>query len=1145
MQRHTYVIDHDYRIIYFDKATKHLFPRAQEGGFCYELFRGMERPCEDCPWHPDQPNLATQTLIFSPERDQWYEITHLELDWFEQGSCVLFSGKPIDDQSRGLFASLGELSSYDALFELNLNDNTYKILYQDSSKHDTSPSSGKIDPLTVETLSHRIHPDDRLPFKEFWNFNTLLDRIEKAKGALHSEFRRLLHNGTWSWTTQTVVSAKRGKRSEPTVFCFISHLDAEKDPQKIAAEESRFRHLRERDPLTSLYNASTFFAKAQELIESHPDQNYEIAYLDIEHFKLYNEWHGHEAGDTMLRSIADWLASIARELKGVAGYLGGDDFALVLPLGLITEEGIEAQLKRPPFNSEETIGFQPAIGVCRIDKNTNAINLACDHAMIAMTSLKGTYAKRIARYEKAMAEKLENEAKTLVEAKEALKNREFVLYWQPQCNTRTSRIVGLEALVRWQHPKHGLIMPGMFIPILERNGFIASLDLYVWDEVCRHLRSWIDRGEKPIPVSVNISRADLRAIDVVEALEGLVQRYGLDRQLLELEITESAYAEDNKMADVVNHLRKLGFTILMDDFGSGYSSLNMLKDITVDVLKIDMRFLRLTDDSRRSEGILEAIIAMARLMDLKIVAEGAETKEQVEFLQNIGCNYAQGYYFYRPMNTKQLEDLLVQKDIIDYRGLLSPRMDPIDIYALMNAGEISRTVIENLIGGLAVYAVYPDHFELIQVNNAYYRITGCNSIDLYERQRFISEQVQPDDLPFVLSLFAQAEQNPIDGAEGAFRRYRVSGELMWMRIKMFFLRREQDRTIFLASVADVTEMQDSSTKIQLTQATAAEAQHNPIAHDKLNTIAKERCLLEIFRGPADNHWCVNLSTESFLSAHDREIWKRHTDILLNDWSDTTPAERIGRVVHSTRDAEAIRNFLDFEAMIKQFHDGHTYESLEYLQTGNDGERDRWMELSYRLVQIEDDGDVFACIFVTNIDKRKRRELELENRAEHDALTGLTNRQTASMLLPKMLDKAVTSNSTSAFVIIDLDDFKTINDQYGHLSGDTVLSGAGKHLRKAFRKNDFVCRWGGDEFVAYCNDLSRSDITKRIGMLCSKPWVAVVGATKIKLTFSAGVALIPDDGTEFEAIYERADQALYQPKSAGKAMFRFYDGSTRS
>ncbi|MEA5020622.1 MAG: EAL domain-containing protein [Gordonibacter sp.] len=925
---------------------------------------------------------------------------------------MLFSGKPIDEQSRSLFASLGEPSSYDALFELNLTDCTYKVLYHDSSKHGATVPSGEIEPLAVEALTQQIHPDDRSSFREFWNLDTLFDRLEKAGGALCAKFRRLLHDGTWGWTNQTVVSAKRGKQDKTVVFCFISHVEIEEDAQKILAEGAHFQHLRERDHLTSLYNATTFFAKAKALLDSRPETNYEIAYLDIEHFKLYNEWYGHEDGDVMLRNIADWLASIARKHNGAAGYLGGDDFVIVLPQGLITEANIEAQLKRPPFNSEKTIGFQPTIGVCHINQSDNTINVACDHAMIAMSSLKGIYAKRVAWYEKSMAEELENETKTLLEAKEALKNREFILYWQPQCNTRTGRIVGLEALVRWQHPDHTLMMPGTFISVLERNGFIASLDLYVWEEVCRNLRSWIDKGKKPVPVSVNISRADLYAIDVVESLENLVQRYNLDRQLLELEITESAYADDNKMTETVNQLRKLGFTILMDDFGSGYSSLNMLKDITVDVLKIDMRFLNLTNDSRRSEGILEAIVSMARLIDLRIIAEGAETKEQVEFLQNIGCDYAQGYYFYHPMSTDTINDLLAQEDIIDHRGLLSPLMDPIDINTLMKAGETSRVVIENLVGGLAVYAAYSDRFELLQVNNAYYRITGCNPVDLRERQRFIYQQVQAEDLPFVLELFTQAERDPVNGAEGTFRRYRPSGELMWLRMKVFFLKHEQDHALFLASVFDATEEQDCGTNIQSTHTTTIQTQPHSASSEKQSALVKGSRLLEVSRGPADNHWCINLSTESFLSAQDRKTWEKQVDILLNNQSNATPTERIERVAHSAKDAEAIRNFLNYKTMTSRFNEGSSYESLEYLQTGDCGEHDRWMELSYDLTRLEDNGDLFACIFISDIDKRKRYELERENRAEHDALTGLTNRHITSLLLPKKLDETLKSNSLS-------------------------------------------------------------------------------------------------------------------------------------
>lgn len=819
LQGHAYVIDRNYRVVYLDHAARRVFPGGRVGELCYECFREQSEPCHDCPWRPDEGQHALQTLIYSARLDQWYEITCLELEWFDKGPCVLFSSHPIDEHSRGLFGALSSSKTYDELFEFDLSGDAYKILYTEADKYAAHPEEGTLDTLIQDAVERLIHPDDGERFQTFWNLGTLNDRLTAAGGTLRSEFRKLLVDGTWSWTNHTIVSVKRGSKGEQVVMCFVSDIDEEVRRREARAEQSQLQHLREHDQLTGLYNAATFYDKAEQLVSDKPDAAFEAVYIDIAHFKIFNEWHGREAGDEILRAIASRLKDISERHDGIAGYLGGDDFVLVLPSGLISEKAVEEHLKNPPFDSEETIGFHPAFGVCAIDRSQASVVTACDHAMIATSSVKGTYTKRIAWYEAEMTEEMENEAKTLLEVKHALTNREFVLHWQPQCSTRTGRIVGLEALVRWQHPERGLVMPGAFIPVLERNNFIASLDLYVWEDACRHIRSWLDRGGRPVPVSVNISRADLYAIDVVEALEGLVSRYNLDHKLLELEITESSYAEDEKMATVVARLKELGFTILMDDFGSGYSSLNMLKDITVDILKIDMGFLGRQSESQRSESILEAIVSMARFMDLRIIAEGAETKEQVEFLQGLGCDYAQGYYFYRPMSTEALEELLMQEGAVDYRDILSPNMELIDVNSLLHDDMTSRATVDSLIGGLAVYAVHPHDFELLQVNNEYYRVTGCNSVDLCERQRFISRQVHPEDLSIVQNMFDEAFRHPITGADATFRRYRLNGQLMWLHMKAYFLRSEQDRTIFFASLSDVTEQKEQEERLRSSQKT--------------------------------------------------------------------------------------------------------------------------------------------------------------------------------------------------------------------------------------------------------------------------------------------------------------------------------------
>lgn len=1129
-QRHTYVIDHDYRVVYMDSAARRMFPAGQVGALCYESFRGASEPCSDCPWRRDRQDGTTQTVIFSAKRDAWFEITCLEVDWFDCGPCVLFSGRPVDDDSRSLFSTLSQPSSYDELFELNLTDDAYKVLYTEPDKYVMPALEGQLSVMFVDVLEHMIHPEDRTRFQEFWNFDTLLTRIEQAGGTLRGEFRKRLMAGGWGWAAQTVVPVKRGGNGETVVMCFIADIDAEVKARKGEFENTQLLQLKEHDQLTGLYNAVTFYERAEALVKEHPEDRFEVAYLDIEHFKLYNEWHGREAGDIMLRSIAERFTFAAEHFGGVAGYLGGDDFAVVLPAGTVTEAAVEHDSRRPPFDSEDTIGFQPAVGVCTIEPG-EAVGTACDHAMIAMASVKGAYGKRIAWYENSMTEELESETKTLLEVQRALANHEFVLYWQPQCSTRTGRIVGLEALVRWQHPRRGLIMPGDFVPVLERNGFIASLDLYVWEEACRQLRGWIDRGEQPIPVSVNISRADLYAIDVVTTFEELLQRYRLNHRLLELEITESAYAEDERMTTTVERLKERGFTILMDDFGSGYSSLNMLKDVNVDIIKIDMGFLNRANESKRSESILEAVVSMARLMDLRIIAEGTETKEQVDFLQSIGCDYAQGYYFYRPMSTDTLEALLSQEGIVDLRGMLSPTMELIDMKTLLRDDATSNAIIDSLVGGVAVYAVYPDRFELLQVNNAYYRVTGCNAVDLCERQKLISRQVHPDDLPIVMSMFAQAEHHPVTGAEGTFRRYRLNGELMWMHMKAFFLRHEQDRSIFFCSLSDVTEERQEEKDAD---DTGREQQDTPVQR----TACGNR-LLDILKGQAEDHWYVNLTTKSFLNAADRQAWHQAAGLVLDDWTATTPAERIGATVRPGKDAAAVAAFLNFNTLLANFEQGKCYGTLEYRQEDERGER--WMELSYRLIRLTEQGSVYAYLSVTDIDERKRRELKLEELAAHDALTGLLNRQAAATLLPGALAETEHRGVPGALVIVDLDNFKLINDQFGHLAGDTVLSGVGRHLKRAFRKDDLVCRWGGDEFIVYCHDISQESLVERVKGLCNNPWMTRVGRSEtVELSASAGVALVPDHGTAFAEVYHHADIALYRAKSEGKARFRVFE-----
>lgn len=246
----------------------------------------------------------------------------------------------------------------------------------------------------------------------------------------------------------------------------------------------------------------------------------------------------------------------------------------------------------------------------------------------------------------------------------AMDNGEFTFYLQPKCILQTGKIIGSEALVRWISPEKGFISPDQFIPMLEKNGFINKLDVYIWDKVCQTIRRWLDEGRTVLPISINVSRADIYSMDVVRILKDMIEKYNILTEYIEIEITESAYVENGSVIkDTEKAFKNAGFKILIDDFGSGYSSLNMLKDIDADVLKLDMKFLDLNPENNdKGISIITAVLDMARQLDIPAIAEGIETDEQLKLLELLGCEYAQGYYYYRPMPISDYEKLVDDKD---------------------------------------------------------------------------------------------------------------------------------------------------------------------------------------------------------------------------------------------------------------------------------------------------------------------------------------------------------------------------------------------------------------------------------------------------------------------------------------------------
>ena len=566
----------------------------------------------------------------------------------------------------------------------------------------------------------------------------------------------------------------------------------------------------ELDVLTGLYAGNTFFIRVDELKKRIKNNMYCMVSVDLEHFRVFNKLYGRAQGNNLLIAIAEYLKEFRRHCGGLVGYLGGDNYGIFMPCKdeYIKElcEGVTAEVAM--FNT--TVGFLPAFGLYRVDDISLPAGMMYDRATIAMAHVVGNYQVRLCEYNQDMEEKVEEEIRILAEVQEGLKKDEFVFYVQPQCDIATGKIVGGESLVRWKHSTKGMISPGAFIPVLENNGFIADLDRYIWEKVCRWLRNWLDKGYQPVPISINISRIDIFSMDVPAYLQKLIRKYDLSPKLLKVEVTESAYAESNDMIiRTVKQLRDLEFLVMMDDFGSGYSSLNMLKSVSVDVLKLDMRFLDIDEhEEEKGIGILESVVNMARQMRMPIVVEGVETQKQENFLLKMGCRYTQGYYYYKPMPVEDFEKLISDENKLDLNGIWCRQMESMHTREFLDNNLFTDTMVNNILGAAAFYDMYENNIEITRVNEQYYQLAGISSVEEAEFSKKIGNHVRDDDRHVLFSIFSNAYENGNNGSQGYIHFLRADGTVLWVYMRVFFLRERDGHKMFYASLTDMTAMQE-------------------------------------------------------------------------------------------------------------------------------------------------------------------------------------------------------------------------------------------------------------------------------------------------------------------------------------------------
>ena len=559
--------------------------------------------------------------------------------------------------------------------------------------------------------------------------------------------------------------------------------------------------------LSDYYYNHSFMERLRKRLPEILPNTYCIVAIDIEHFRLFNKLYGRSSGDEVIRYIYTCLKQSALEYDGIDAYLGGDNFVAFLPDDDEVLNNIRQKIIKKFSEWNNTSAFFPLFGVYTIKDTSVLPELMYDHAMLALSHAEEDYKWHICRYTIEMESTLEKEVYLLAAIEEGLEKGEFTFFAQPQCNIATGQIVGAEALVRWQKPDGEVLLPGGFIPVLEKNKMIDQLDRYVWEKVCQWLKGWIDQGYSPVPISINVSRIDIYAMDVPKYIFSLLEKYQIPEHLIKIEITESAYTENNnRISHAVNTFRNRGLVVMMDDFGCGYSSLNMLKNIPVDVLKLDMRFLQFKEEERqKSANILESIVNMAGLLHLPIVVEGVENESQEKFVQKLGCRYIQGFYYYKPLPIKKFEELLRDKRQIDTQGLVYKQVEPMHIREFIDTNFVSDSMLNNVLGPVVFFEVLGGDIKITRVNEQYFRMLGEQHFEEDIQKEFL-KRIPEEERCVFHRMIEKAFENPVLGADGMIHLLCEGEQKMSVYTKVFYLREREGYRQYYCSLLDISRV---------------------------------------------------------------------------------------------------------------------------------------------------------------------------------------------------------------------------------------------------------------------------------------------------------------------------------------------------
>ncbi len=902
----------------------------------------------------------------------------------------------------------------------------------------------------------------------------------------------------------------------------------------------------ERDELTGLYNREYFYRYAEQFDQFHADLPMDAIAIDINHFHMINERFGTAYGDSVLRRIGEKIRDRVAPDNGIVCRREADTFLVYCP----HREDYRELLQEASEGLAEEGGtgrVRLRMGVyANADKDLE-VERRFDRAKLAADTVRGNYSNPVALYDDDF-HRQEIYAEQLIEDfHRGIAEKQFTVHYQPKFDVRQEIPVlsSAEALVRWKHPVYGTVNPGSFIPLFEKNGLIQELDRYVWREAARQIRQWRDEVGFAVPVSVNVSRVDMYDPDIAMVLENVVEENGLAPADILLEITESAYTQDSEqIIAVVKGLRERGFRVEMDDFGTGYSSLNMISALPIDALKLDMHFVRNAFRGEKDTRMISVIIDISDHLSVPVIAEGVETEEQLNVLRDLGCDIVQGYYFSKPVPagefsaflTNALEQRRAAHEAEEAAAAAEEEEEAAVPMPEITGAPVKRgergtplwliSVLFAVLAFMAAVVLFVSDWVIERryrdLDTAAARYIEAR--DAAEELRFGSDDLTEHARSFIATGNTEYAREYFEALN--VTRRRETGVEMLNDLLPGSSLHIQD------AVREGLRLSDELAEVELTAMKLTQIAYGIPDADVPPEIAAATLPPELAALPQEEARAVALDLMNNKDYHD---YKNRIYEAVDNSSGALVAESSRQLaLAEARLARLLRvqtlttvMFLLLALLMTLFITREVRVPLtrivEKMRAGLPAKIAGASELRF-----------VAGTYNQFLEATQQSHRKLTYEVSHDTLTGLYNRSAYEMFMESIDTRNV------ALLIVDVDDFKSINDTYGHDMGDRVLRRVADILKESFRSVDILCRVGGDEFVVImtrANSSLKQLVANKISHANDLLQNPKDGLPRVSL--SVGVAFSDRENPEGD-LFKDADTALYRVKNAGRHGCAFYE-----